>query len=363
MANRWCDGLGRYGGTKSYMLNGSSSQAWAQVDGNFTLSSANPRTGTHCLRMGNSSSLANISRRVFGAPLTEVFLGVAIYCHSLPTNENTTGIIGNSGQQGICLFSLRDQANETQASIWLGTDGALEAKLRSTVLDRSIPIIGSGAYQHIELYAKAGNSDGAIEIRVDEVTRLNLTGIDTVYTSNIEFSQWAFGHGQSGETAIIDFADFFCNDTTADGSGCDDFIGDCKSGVLMVNSDTAQADFDLSSGVLGYALLDETPPNDSDYISTEDTTAESHFGLGNGPANLTEILTVRPFDRAWKNDAGTCEIAPNMVSNAIKGTVASQPIATAPSYYDSNVPLDPNTGAPWTPAALDAALRAAERTA
>lgn len=355
--NRWADGFGRYGGTTAYMLNGSSSQAWAQVDGGFSLSSANPRTGSWHLRMA-SDNAPGVSRRVFGEPLEEVLVGFAIFCHTLPTVET------NGATNGTILLSLRDQANTQQCRIYLGTDGAIEARCDSEILGRTLPIIGAGAYQHIEVYALAGaDNDGAIEVRVDEVTKLNLTGITTVVSENIEFSQMAVGgelHSVNS-TPQVDFADFYANDTADDGSGCNTFIGDTKCGVLMVNADTAQADFTLSTGVSGYALLDETPPNDADYIDTASTAAESNFGLENGPANLTEILTVRPFNRAWKDDAGTCTIAPAMISGGDKSAVDDQPITTAPAYYDSNVPVNPDTGVPWTLTNLNSALVVVER--
>src|SRR5690242_1513840 len=101
MANRWCDGLGRYGGTKSFMLNGSSGQAWAQADSNFILSNANPRTGAWHLRMDGASGRA---RRVFGAPLSEVFYGVAIYCHDLPVTESSGTTGGGIGGTEIASF-------------------------------------------------------------------------------------------------------------------------------------------------------------------------------------------------------------------------------------------------------------------
>jgi len=353
MANRWIDGLGRYGGDEAAMLNGSSGQAWAQVDGGFSLSSANPRTGSWCLRQGTGLSTAQWARRVFGAQLTEVLLGRAIYCHSLPTAENFA----------ISLWSLRDQSNGEQLNIILGTDGAIDVHAggTQTSLGRSDPCIGAGAYQHIELYAKAGNGTGAIEIRVDEVTRLNLTGIDTVATANVEFSQFRFGYSGSGGTAMIDHADFFCNDTVDDGSGCNWFVGDSKSGLLLPNANTAQADFALSAGSSGYALIGETPADDATYLSTSASTAESDFGLQDSPANLSEILTVRPFIRAMKDDAGTCTVAPNMKSSGIKGTVDDQPITSAFAYYDSNVPTDPATGVPWTKSGIDAANMVVER--
>jgi hypothetical protein len=366
MANRWCDGFGRYGGSESAMLNGSSGQAWAQVDtGNWLLSSANPRTGTWHMRSGNSVGEGPL-RRVFGTALTEVFVGFACY-FSEPPDEEPAGF----SALGVILASFRDAANGSQLNIVLGTDGGLviyrggdSSGFNTAVqLHRSDPVIGAGAYQHIEIYAKAGNSTaGALEIRVDEVTKVNLTGIDTVATSNVEFSQVAFIVNGTPDVTW-DLADVFANDTTADGSACDTWVGDCKSGVLMVNGDTAQADFTLSSGVSGFALLDDVPPNDSDYIDTASSTAESDFELQNGPANLSEILTVRPFVRAMKDDAGTCTIAPNVNSNGTKGTVSDQPITTAFAYYDSNVPVDPDTGVPWIPAGLNAMQHVVERTA
>ena len=107
--NRRIDGFGRYGGTKSYMLNGSSGQAWAQVDFDFSLSNANPRTGSWHLRQGTNSINGVVARRVFGAPLTEVWLGKAIYCHALPANEHNFagGGIPEGSNLGVCLFGLR----------------------------------------------------------------------------------------------------------------------------------------------------------------------------------------------------------------------------------------------------------------
>lgn len=364
MANRWCDGFGRYGGNESHMLNGSSGQAWADVGGDWSNITTNPRTGSYHMRMVDGIGRSEL-RRVFGAALTEVFIGFAVYCHDLPNSESSGTTDG--GLAGVALCCIRDAANGRQIRVLLGTDGALEVRRGTTVLGRSLPIIGAGAYQHIEVYAKASNTVGAIEIRVDEVTRLNFTGIDTVATANVEFSQFAIYHelrgGADPSYPTIDIADVFVNDTVADGSGCDTWIGDCKSGVLMVNGDTAQADFTLSTGVSGYALLDEVPANDSDYIETTSSTAESDFEFQNGPASLSEVLTVRPFVRAYKDDAGTCTIAPNVKSDGTKGTVSSQPITTAAAYYDSNVPLDPDTGVPWTPSGLNAAQHVVERTA
>ena len=368
MANRWCDGFGRYGGDKAKMLNGSSSQAWAEVSPNWTLSTEKPRTGTHSLRLQNIQSSAT-ARRVFGAPLEEVFIGFGLHAVGLPTSEL---IPGQNSVGGVFLPLIADQANRTQLVFVLGTDGAIRVyrglsiagsgSVTGTFLGQTIPIIGSGAYQHIEIYARASTENGAVEIRVDEITRLSLAGIKTAETDSVEFSQASWGHTTlAGMPSPIYLADVYCNDAVNDGSGCHTFIGDCKSGWLPVNSDTAQADFALSAGSDGFDLLDDTPPDDATYISTSATTAESDFGLTDGPANTSEILTVRPAVRAQKDDAGSALIAPSMKSGGVKGAVDGQPITTAFAYYDSNVPFNPDTDAPWTLAELDAALHVVER--
>lgn len=356
MANRWCDGFGRYGGVEARMLNGSSGSAWAEVS-NCDLVTTNARTGTYCLHI-TANNLTNdaVARRVFGDTLTEVFFGQAIHFNFLPTAEYLT-----LAQPGYVIASFRSQANVRQVSVKVGTDGSIFViGPGGTLLGRTIPIIGAGSWHHVEHYLKVGNGDGAYELRVDEVTRLNLTGIDTDAGAG-EVSQVAIEQ-QTVDSLNLSIADCYVNDTVDDGSGCNDFIGDCKSGVRMVNADTAQADFTLSSGVSGYELLNEIPPDDADYIETSSTTAESNFGLEDGPASLTEILTVRPFVRAWKDDAGTAEIAPSMISNSVKETVSSQPITTGAAYYDVNVPLNPDTSAPWTLSEFDAALHVVERT-
>lgn len=359
MANLWCDGLARYGGTKSYMLNGSSGQAWAEVDDAFTLSSENPRTGTHCLRM-NESTGTDYARRVFGSNLTEAFFGYAFYASNLPTVDPETG----GDTDGVILAEFRNASNAAQVSVSLGTDGSLIARRGSTILGRSDPCIGAGAYQHLEFHCVCDDTAGAIEVRVDQVTKLNLTGLNTDPTGTGVISQVVVGrsnYNQQGQE--YDWADFFANDTTDDSSGCHTWIGDVKSGDRVPDSNTAQDDFTKSSGTSAYELIDERGPNDGDYLETSSSTAQTNVGISNGAANVTEILTVRPYVRAQKDDAGTASIAPSMVSNGTKATVSAQPIATAFAYYDSNVPLNPDTSAPWDPADLDAALEAIERTA
>lgn len=374
MANKWVESFARYGGDEAKMTNGSSSNAWAEItptgSGGWNLSNSNPRTGSWHLRMDDGGP-SPLVRRVFGAPLTEVFFGQALYFEQLPTVEPAPG----GERAGFFIAKFRDQANLAMIAVYLGTDGAIVVyrngdngitTFSGTLLGRSLPVVGTGAYMHFEHYLKVDNSTGAYELRVNEVTVLNLTGIDTDNGGG-EVSQVTVGRnfgaafGSTGK--IVDMDDCYVNDTASDGSGCDTFVGDCKCGLLLPTSDTAQADFTKSTGSIGYQLIDEIPPDDADYISTGSATAESDFGLQDGPGNLSEILTVRPFVRAKKDDAGTCLIKPSIIVAGDKATVSDQAVTTAFAYYDNNIPLSPDTGVPFTPSELNSMLEAIERTA
>src|SRR5690348_5865154 len=190
MSSRWCDGFGRYGGDEAKMLNGSSSNAWAQVDtgiAGWNLSTSNQRTGTYHLRLVGNGSGSPLARRVFGNTLTEVFLGQALYFDQLPVTEPIPGSTGT----GFFIAKFRSQANDCMVSVWLGTDGSVvvyrggdphntDAHFNlnynsddpAVLLGRSDPVVGAGAYQHFEHYLKIGNGTGAYELRVDEVTEI-----------------------------------------------------------------------------------------------------------------------------------------------------------------------------------------------
>jgi hypothetical protein len=101
-----------------------------------------------------------------------------------------------------------------------------------TVLGRSLPIIGAGAYQHLEVYAKAGNGTVGRDRgpgRRGHAAQPHGHQHDRRRPTSSSASGVRPRIG-SAPTPMIDFADCYCNDTVADGSGCDSFVGDCKSG-------------------------------------------------------------------------------------------------------------------------------------
>jgi hypothetical protein len=135
-------------------------------------------------------------RRIFGVSSQVVGAGYRFCVQSLPTQEG----IGNTG--AVILADVRDASNASHFAIVLGTDGSVfvsrgaainGGSIGGTLLGRSDPCVAAGGYHHFEYKAKIDNSTGYVEVRINQVTVLNITGADTQNTANASAAQYALG--------------------------------------------------------------------------------------------------------------------------------------------------------------------------
>lgn len=351
MALLWCDGFDHYGSTAA-MLNG----AWAQVASGVSLSTTGPRTGTHQMRMPPNAGSLTIARRVLGGAKTTVGLGMALYVTALPP--------GNNEQK---IFSWHDAANAEQLVLFLQSTGVVELKRGgSTSLGASAaPCIVANAYQHVECIAFFSQTVGTFECRVNGVTVLSLSGIDTCQTANVECSQVCItgsfgGSGFNSTETRVD--DLFCYDDT--GSYNNTFIGDRRVLTLFPDANTATADWTAVGAASGYLCIDEATPNDdTDYITAATVGLVSQFGLQNLPAGISVVNAVVMVERARKTEAGTANTQVSIVSGASTANGADKPLTEIYTYRQDVFQTDPATAAPFTPAAVDALQFKVARTA
>jgi hypothetical protein len=354
---RWMDGFEQYGTVETHMLEGvGGAAAWSQVDlgssgKGWALASSNPATGTYHMRLTeeNNGDIL-IMRRALGQSKQVSGFGYRFQVDDLPATEA-------DAQDGIALRMLdfRDVANSQQIRITMGTEGSVRASRGNTALGRSDPCIAAGGYHHFEAKSKIDNTTGYVEVRINEVTVLNLTGIDTQSTANAETSQFTFG--QDGFVALFgpgfglfDVDDCFAwDDDASDAENTVvDFVGDKGCYYLPVNADTAEADWTLSTGVTGYSLLDEVPPSGTDYIDNTTGTARSIFGVAALPGNVSEVIAFMPVIYARKEESGTVNLRGGVVVGAEESYTATNSPSTAYSYMEPTPKtIDPDTGVAW----------------
>lgn len=349
----WCDGFDHYGTDTANMTDG----AWAEVRG--TLTTANPRTGTHSIRFGSASSATGQLRRVFGGAKTTVGVGMAAWFSELPSSNDTMRIWG-----------FNDNANVPQITIMLQSTGIIEVQSGSVggakLGDSVTPAITAEAYTHIECLVTIHPSAGQVEVRVNGVTVISLSGINTDPTGETEISQIVvYPKPNAFIPSDIYYDDIFCYD--GDGSYNNTFIGDRRVLTLFPDADTLQADWSWSAGPTAYQAIDEpSPDEDVTYIFANPGSSPasvSEFSLDDLPAGVSAISALMTVNRMRKTDAGTANVQASIVSASSEAAGADSALTEAYTYYHDVVEVDPDTSAPFTPAAVDAVLLKIERTA
>ncbi len=360
MALLFCDGFDHYGLDETNMTDGAYAEVEVSGIAKFTLSTVNPRTGTHALNKGTSTTWT-AARRVLGGAKTTVGQAVAAYFDILPTGNRT-----------YVLYDFRDTANTVQISVAIQSTGIIEI-YRGTVTAgtslgaTAVPAVVAEAYQHIETLATFDDSVGAVEVRVNGVTVLSLTGVDTTESANQECSQVALVGGTNGTStaqgARTDFDDYFCYDDT--GAFNNTFIGDRRVLTLFPDADTAQADWPPLAGSGFSNINDADPDDDTSYIEAASGASPglvSEFDMDDLPAGVSAISAVVLVNRMRKTDAGVANVQPSLVSGATEAAGTDHPLTEAYTYYHEVIEADPDTAAPFTPAAVDNAKLKVERT-
>jgi hypothetical protein len=150
---RWADPFDQYGAL-AHMLEGvGGGAAWSQVDASgWSLSTANPATGTTHLRLSDSDTEDRVIRRIFGVAKQVVGFGYRFNVAELPELENDGALV---------MADFRDVSNVGQVMIVMGTDGSVFTKrgatfggsgLGGTFIPggRSDPCVAPGGKHHFE---------------------------------------------------------------------------------------------------------------------------------------------------------------------------------------------------------------------
>jgi hypothetical protein len=349
---RWADGFDHYG-LAARLREGQA--AYANASG-VTLDTTNPRTGTTAARLqgGFETGL----RRIYGADLQTAGIGYAFFIPTLPSNSTS-----------LCLASWRDNANAGQAVIMVSSTGQVVLRRGTNtgpIIATSAPCVYDGAYQHFEAKLALGDSDGACEVRINGVTVLNISGVDTKAAGD-EIGQVQVGcdnQGVFGFPAYMLVDDIFAWDDTGSGSEVNDFVGDKKAYTRLPDGDTPTADWIPSSGSLQYPMLDNVPPLDaSEYLQADDAGEETQVTVAAFPSEIVAITGVYVVTRLFKTDAGAANAQVSVVSGASVEPGTDRALSTAPVWYGDVFETDPATGAPWLLADLNDAELLLERTA
>lgn len=176
--------------------------------------------------------------------------------------------------------------------VYVDGTGHIVAKRGGTTLDTSVNVFpAANAYYHIEIVSVTGDT-GSVEIKVDGVTWLTLSGVDT----------------KNGGTGLIDTLVVSSNSRPltdliiTDGSG---FIGDKATAYAPPNlAGTYSAGTAVGAGTLLDCVDDVTADDDTSYIQLAKTSLPRKVSFEVTLPTCTAVLAVIPRARARKDDGG-----------------------------------------------------------
>lgn len=346
---RWYDGFEHYG-TLARMTEGvGGGAAWSEITGTWALVTTNPATQSYHLRLTDDSNGKKIIRRIFGLSKEVVGTAYRFAVASLPATD------GSHTEERLILCELRDVANVAQCAVALGTDGSVFAYRGATVLGRSDPCVAAGGYHHFEVKAKIANTGGYIEVRINEITVLNLTSIDTQATANAEASQFIVGtlgtvlSGSTGfGTMDVDDALAWDDDDTDAENTVVDFVGDKGCYYLPPNGDTATSEFDVNGSATSYGAIDEVPPSGTDYLDTGLTAARTIVQVAALPGNVAEVIAFMPVIYARKEESGSVTMRGGIVVGSDESYGPDDSPSTEYAYLRPGPKtINPDTGVAW----------------
>lgn len=354
---QWADDFKGYGTNAGLLTSG----IYAELGAQAGLANSPDGSGVVFVQNGVTAFEGQALRKVLLSPQTTVGIAARFWIVSLPSSPDMS----------VGLSSWHDINNFNQVALWVTTTGAIVARRNSgsaisgTELGTTAgPVLVAGSYQHVESKCVLGTgTSGSLEVRVDGITVLNLTGIDTVGGALPTCAQISVNKDNS---SIGTGVQWFMKDLVIwDGSGS---LNNNFMGSVSVFSIVPSADNTLTwtpvGAANGFSILDNSPPQDGvQYISAAATgLGPSVFAGTDLPEDVTSVRGLVAVARARKSDGGDGNIQVSLDSGGNIWNGANRPVTPVNTYwYDVNE-TDPATGNPWAPASLNNALLRIERT-
>lgn len=348
MADVWLDfpsgSPGLYAQNTALMTDG----AYSVVGGGL-VEDPDPNVTGNVFRVGTGSQDATDLRKVL--PTTQSRVGVAFRIWQDSLSEQGFGV----------CFNLNNSAR--QISLTSNSSGQLIVKQGSprsgTVLAVSpLNTLVANAWQNIEFMCDAGTLDGEVQVQVEgiPVDELHLEGVNTGGPySQVEFTHTGNFSGVPGYVKDLRIWD-------GSGGWGTGFPGTTQVVDLSPVSDVSSG-WNRTGGASDAAILDNVPPDDAQFISADyPPPAPSIVTLQDLPLNVTSVRSVMPILRGKKSDGGDANIQMSLLNGGDQADGADRPMTTAFTYWWDIFHLDPHTGNPFTPAALDTTTLQFNRT-
>ncbi len=337
MALKFIDSFDHYG-TNDFL------EKWTD-DGHF-----GPTIVAGAGRCGSQAMLVTVFNELskginFGS--TTTVIGYALKTEAALQENMLLHAIGDSFGDHITLSRTSDGKLHVWRSAGLG---GLTALLGSTSAD----VVRNDTYYFIEVKSTIDAAVGAVEVRVNNVVKLTLTGVNSFGANAVGATPTRVTfYGTGNETFYVD--DFYALDST--GTDTTTYLGDVRAECLVTTAVGTYTDLSVVGATDAWdAVNDGAAPNDdTDYITTAAVNQKSTFNFSDTGLPAGSVLGVQINILARKTDSGPRGIKPVIRSGGSDFLGTEQnPSATSYSYLHEAWGKNPVSAAAWDIATVNA---------
>lgn len=230
-----------------------------------------------------------------------------------------------------------------------GEDNAFLGSTESNAISQDV-------WHYMEVRVKISATAGEVEIRIDECTKLQLTGVNTQHSgagTNINHITFTSSGGSFiGRGVSLD--DLYIIDK--DPGEYTDFLGDVAVATLFPNAPGDDSDFTVVNETANYLAVDDVGGSDGNatYVVSSTVGHKDLYNLDDLPANILEVKAVQITGRVRKEGAGGAQFRLVLKNGATEAFGPDQFTTTQFKTFHEVFELDA-TGANWSIAAGDAA--------
>lgn len=230
-------------------------------------------------------------------------VGVAIFSADVGSpSTNPTGIIALLDAGTVQMDVRMNDATNRQLTI----------TRNGTVLATGTTSLALSTWYFIEFKVFIHDTTGTAELKINGVTELSLTNVDTKNTANASANAvrlGAAGASSGGTQATWLFDDFY----VCDGQGAtnNNFLGDVRVEAIFPdgNGNSSQMLGSDGNSTDNYLLVDEATPNDdTDYVSEDTVDQKDTYAYGSVTPGSGTVHGVQVLPYARKTDAGARSI-------------------------------------------------------
>lgn len=275
--------------------------------------------------------------------------------HWLRINESDTGVLIALGGIGHALGRHLIMYRAYDGSLLIYRNDA-PSGLSTTFLGSTPPdVIRDGDEYYVEMKAKIHDSTGTVDVRVNGVNVLALTGLDTLGSSSAVTSFW-FGNENGNGSSNFDIDNLYIFDTSA--GNVTDFIGPVH--VEFLHADGAGAhisDFSLVGAATQWEAVEDLtgPDGDTSYVQSSTVNHLHTSTFSNTALPSGTIYGVQVNIAAKVTDAGFRGVKPVIRQGGTDYLGTEQAPGTSYRYLHQAFEEDPSTASAWNIAGVNAA--------